>query len=77
MNVQNQSGDQPFWIKALNALMVLLAVAIGGMALCLFLLQIEPLEPSEAETTGSESSASSMTSSVESSASLVDSESSM
>lgn len=76
MDVQNQSGTRPFWIRALNVSMVLLAVAIGGMAICLFLLQISPIEPSGEEVASSVTSESSMSSEVVSSESFVEVESS-
>lgn len=76
MNFQNQSGTRPFWIRALNTLMVLLAVALGGMAICWFLLQIRPLEPSGGEGESSVIAESSMASEVVSSESFVEVESS-
>lgn len=76
MNFQNQSGTRPFWIRALNVSMVVLAVALGGMAICLFLLQIRPLEPSEEEGESSVTSEYSMVSEVVSSESFVKVESS-
>ncbi|MFR8067199.1 MAG: hypothetical protein ACLU5C_10610 [Acutalibacter sp.] len=76
MNFQNQSGTRPFWIRALNVSTVVLAVALGGMAICLFLLQIRPLEPSEEEGESSVTSEYSMVSEVVSSESFVKVESS-